>query len=127
MKIKIADRKQKWKTKLLYNEKKIIYDSDEILNTAFTLNCRIHERTISLRFLGIILRVLSLIPKGRGYSFLLGFPPFSFTVYTELEFLKSLCMGARNRGGIGLSYRPARLHMLAGFIPWYRFLGSINF
>ncbi len=26
-------------------------------------------------------------------------------------------MGARNRGGIGLSYRPARLHRLAEFIP----------
>ncbi len=35
-------------------------------------------------------------------------------------------MGARNRGGIGLSYRPARLHRLADFIPWNRFLGSIN-
>jgi hypothetical protein len=35
-------------------------------------------------------------------------------------------MGARNRGGIGLSYRPARLHRLAEFIPWNRFLGSIN-
>ncbi len=35
-------------------------------------------------------------------------------------------MGARNRGGIRLSYRPARLHRLAEFIPWNRFLGSIN-
>ncbi len=35
-------------------------------------------------------------------------------------------MGARNRGGIGLSYRPARLHRLAELIPWDRFLGSIN-
>ncbi len=35
-------------------------------------------------------------------------------------------MGARNRGGIGLSYRPARLHRQAEFIPWNRFLGSIN-
>jgi hypothetical protein len=35
-------------------------------------------------------------------------------------------MGARNRGGIGLSYRPAKLHRLAEFIPWNRFLGSIN-
>jgi hypothetical protein len=26
-------------------------------------------------------------------------------------------MGARNRGGIGLSYRPARLHRLAEFVP----------
>ncbi len=35
-------------------------------------------------------------------------------------------MGARNRGGIGLSYRPARLHRLAEFIPWNRFLGTRN-
>jgi hypothetical protein len=35
-------------------------------------------------------------------------------------------MGARNRGRIGLSYLPARLHTLADLIPWNRFLGSIN-
>ncbi len=35
-------------------------------------------------------------------------------------------MGARNRVGIGLSYRPAGLHRLAEFIPWNRLLGSIN-
>ncbi len=35
-------------------------------------------------------------------------------------------MGARNRVGIGLLYRPARLHRLAEFIPWNRFLSSIN-
>ncbi len=35
-------------------------------------------------------------------------------------------MGPRNRGGIGLSYRPARLHRLAEFIPWNQFRGSIN-
>jgi hypothetical protein len=33
----------------------------------------------------------------------------------ELEFLNN--MGARNRVGIGLSYRPARLHRLAELIP----------
>jgi hypothetical protein len=32
-------------------------------------------------------------------------------------------MGARNRVGIGLSYRPARLHRLAESIPWNRFKG----
>ncbi len=31
-------------------------------------------------------------------------------------------IGARNRVGIGLSYRSARLHRLAEFIPWNRFL-----
>jgi hypothetical protein len=35
-------------------------------------------------------------------------------------------MGARNRVGIELSYRSARLHRLAEFIPWNRFLGSIQ-
>jgi hypothetical protein len=35
-------------------------------------------------------------------------------------------MGARNRVGIGLSYRPARLHRLAEFIPGNRFLGSLK-
>ncbi len=49
----------------------------------------------------------------------------SLLLHPEQEFFKE-SMGARNRGGIGLSYRPARLHMLAEFIPWNRFLGSIN-
>jgi hypothetical protein len=35
-------------------------------------------------------------------------------------------MGARNRGGRGLLYRPARLHRLAEFIPWNRFRGPIH-
>jgi hypothetical protein len=35
-------------------------------------------------------------------------------------------MGARNQVGIGLLYRPARLHSLAEPIPWNRFLGSIK-
>jgi hypothetical protein len=35
-------------------------------------------------------------------------------------------MGARNRVGIGLSHRPARLHRLAESIPWNRFLGSLK-
>jgi hypothetical protein len=35
-------------------------------------------------------------------------------------------VGARNRVGIGLSYRPARLHSLAKLHPWNRFLGSIT-
>jgi hypothetical protein len=35
-------------------------------------------------------------------------------------------MGARNRVGIGLSYRPARLQRLAELIPWNGFLGSLK-
>jgi hypothetical protein len=34
-------------------------------------------------------------------------------------------MEARNRVGIGLSYRPARLHRLAESIPW--FLKSLKY
>jgi hypothetical protein len=53
---------------------------------------RIHERKISLKFLSIILRVLTLevsvwisktIMKGVRFGFLSGFPPFSFTVYSN--------------------------------------------
>jgi hypothetical protein len=33
-------------------------------------------------------------------------------------------IGARNRVGIGLSYRPARIHKLAELVPWNGVLGS---
>jgi hypothetical protein len=36
------------------------------------------------------------------------------------------CMGARNRVGIGSSFRPVRPHMLEELIPWNRFLGSLK-
>ena len=35
-------------------------------------------------------------------------------------------MGARHRGGIGFSYRPARLHRLLEFIPWNQCRGPIT-
>jgi hypothetical protein len=35
-------------------------------------------------------------------------------------------MGARHRGGIGFSYRPAMLHRLEEFIPWNQFWGPMN-
>jgi hypothetical protein len=35
-------------------------------------------------------------------------------------------MGAKNQVGIGLSYRPTRLHSLAELVPWNRFLGSLK-
>jgi hypothetical protein len=35
-------------------------------------------------------------------------------------------MGARNRVGIGLSYRPARLHSVAELVPWNRFWGFLK-
>jgi hypothetical protein len=34
--------------------------------------------------------------------------------------------GARNQVGIGLSYRPVRLHSLAEFVYWNRFLSSLK-
>jgi hypothetical protein len=51
-------------------------------------------------------------------------------MYTKVDgqswnFKKIQYMGARHLVGIGLSYRPARLHRLAEIIPWNRFLGSI--
>jgi hypothetical protein len=39
---------------------------------------------------------------------------------------KQSIMEARNRLGIGLSYRPARLHSLAELVPWNQFLGSLK-
>ncbi len=35
-------------------------------------------------------------------------------------------MGARNRVGKGLLYRPSRLHRLAELISWNKFLGSLR-
>jgi hypothetical protein len=35
-------------------------------------------------------------------------------------------VGARNRVGTELSYRPARLRSLAELVPWNRFLGSLK-
>jgi hypothetical protein len=35
-------------------------------------------------------------------------------------------MGPRKQVGIGLSYRPARLHRLAELMTWNRFLGFVN-
>jgi hypothetical protein len=34
--------------------------------------------------------------------------------------------GGRNRVGIGLLYRPAKIHRLLESIPWNRFLGPIK-
>jgi hypothetical protein len=46
-------------------------------------------------------------------------------LYTRAGIFKK-SMGARNRGGIGLSNRPARLRRLAEYIPWNRFRGPIH-
>jgi hypothetical protein len=60
-------------------------------------------------------------------------PPFVFHIFILIFVFVPFCwnffkqsMGARDRVVIGLSYRPAWLHRMAEFIPWNRFLGSIN-
>ncbi len=49
-------------------------------------------------------------------------PPTSIPETSAGIFKQS--MGTKSRVGIGLSYRPARLHCLAELVPWNRFLGS---
>jgi hypothetical protein len=51
--------------------------------------------------------------------------PLPLLYSTVLEFKQS--MGFRNRVGIGLAYRLARLQSLAELVPWNRFLGSLKF
>jgi hypothetical protein len=46
-------------------------------------------------------------------------------ISTSAEILEQ-SMGARNRIGIGLSYRSARLHRLAESNTWHRFRGSLK-
>jgi hypothetical protein len=46
-------------------------------------------------------------------------------IYSRVKIFKQ-SMGTRNRVVMRLLYLPARLHRLAEFIPWNRFLGSIN-
>jgi hypothetical protein len=62
-------------------------------------------------------------PPPELYSTSIHTPRYS-SVYSAGNFKQS--MGARNRVGIGLSYRPARLHSLAELVPWDRFLGSLK-
>ena len=52
--------------------------------------------------------------------------PQKFYKYVLRAGIFKKSMGARHRGGIGFSYRPARLHRLAEFIPWNQFWGPIN-
>ncbi len=53
------------------------------------------------------------------YTTLLHLPPLRFhSVEGCRAGIFKKFMGARHRGGIGFSYRPARLHRLAEFISW---------
>ncbi len=82
------------------------------VNSTFSLTGGVHIGAEALLAINLVIS----LPMGRrGY----------FTHSTWAGIFKE-SMGAGNRGGIGLSYRPARLHRLAEFIPWYRFLASIN-
>jgi hypothetical protein len=58
------------------------------------------------------------------YLTLLSGIQYTLYKYTVLEFLNNL-RGPRNRVGIGLLNLPARLHRLAEFIQWNRFLGFL--
>jgi hypothetical protein len=49
-----------------------------------------------------------------------------YNVHVTSAWIFKQSMWARNRVGIGLSYRPARLHSLAELVPWNRFLGSLK-
>ncbi len=53
-------------------------------------------------------------------------PPPGFELQSFRAGIFKISMGARHRVGIGLSYRPARLHRLAELMSLNRFLGSIN-
>ncbi len=55
---------------------------------------------------------------------------YTYNIVVRLHILYSAGIskqskGARNRVGIGLSYRLARLHRLAELIPWNRFLAQM--
>jgi hypothetical protein len=72
--------------------------------------------TITYRELGANAPAVRLAAlSGLASSFLSLFLLVLYTVQYRVGIFKE-SMGARNRGGIGLSYRPARLHRPAEFI-----------
>jgi hypothetical protein len=79
-------------------------------------------------FLNILLREKVTNERANNESFFKLFSDHAaFILFLETNagiFKQS--MGARNQVGIGLSYRPARLHSLAELVPWNRFLGSLK-
>jgi hypothetical protein len=79
-------------------------------------------------FLNILLREKVTNERANNESFLkLSSDHAAFILFLETSagiFKQS--MGARNQVGIGLSYRPSRLHSLAELVPWNRFLGSLK-
>jgi hypothetical protein len=86
-----------------------------------------HSYTV-LRYIGAYSSVEPIVTTLRAVSkknSVLHVPQLQRSKQTGAGIFKK-SMGARHREGIGLSYRPARLHRLAEFIPRNRFLGSIN-
>jgi len=90
---------------------------------------------LSSSFESIFLCNLSPLLSDRSFPEL----KFSFQFFVQIEetyplYLQKkltdlswkLSMWARNRVGMGLSYRPAKLHSLAELVPWNRFLGSLK-
>ncbi len=78
----------------------------------WTLGCSIYIKyTVAFPTIGLVL----------SYPF----SHVNVSLLTRARIFKK-SMGARLRGGIGFSYRPARLHRLAEFIPWNQFRGPIN-
>jgi len=73
-----------------------------------------------------IIKTRPIIPMQKNKTILiwLGCPFKNTDSFWAGIFKKS--MGLRHRGGIGFSYRPARLHRLAEFIPWNQCRGPIN-
>jgi hypothetical protein len=67
------------------------------------------------------------VPTRQAYRLAESIPGLlkSFKIRAQCWILEQV-MGARNRVGIGLSYRPARLHRLAELIPGNRFLGTLK-
>jgi hypothetical protein len=56
----------------------------------------------------------------------IGYVVFALPIFWPSAGIFKQSVGAMNRVGIRLSYRPARLHSLVELVPWNRFLGSFK-
>jgi hypothetical protein len=70
---------------------------------------------------GLVFPKTGSINSGTGIDFQLG----GLVLQPSAGIFKK-SLGASNRLGIGLWYRPSRLHRLAEFNPWNRFLVSLK-
>ncbi len=107
------------------------------------LNCGGHIVTVVVRNLPLYVYSNPLVMRGKN-------PPIILTLYisvlgiywpsllrdiientsilpvTRVQYSSKQYMGARNRVGLGLLCRPARLHSLAELVPWNRILGLLK-